>query len=157
MECQVFIGLGSNLGDSRANIARAQELLRLPVLAASSLFETEPVGYKEQPWFVNAVVRVGTDLAPQDLLLRCRDVEEQMKRQRRIPMGPRTIDLDILFYGCLVVEREDLHIPHRAVAERRFVLVPMVEIAPDFVHPVLNRTVAEMLETCPDRSEVRKL
>lgn len=157
MDTGIFIGLGGNLGDRKKNLKKAGELLGLEIVRSSSLYETEPVGYLDQPWFLNAVIRLRTDLQPLELLRRCQEVERRLKRQRKIPMGPRSIDLDILFYGDAVSADPVLTLPHPAVAARRFVLVPLAEIAPDFVHPVLHKTIAVLLDECPDISLVRKL
>ncbi len=153
----LFLGLGANLNDRAASLQKAQVLLGLEVTRASSLYDTEPVGYLEQPWFLNSVIEVATQLQPHELLERCHQVEEKLGRQRTIAMGPRTIDLDILFYGDLVVRMPDLVIPHPALPGRRFVLEPMNEIAPDFRHPELQATISELLAACPDTSVVRKL
>ena len=157
MHTGIFIGLGGNLDDRQKNVEQAKELLKIQIVGSSSLYETEPVGYLDQPWFINAVIEVRTDLKPAELLQLCLDVERQMKRQRGIPMGPRSIDLDILFYNDIIFLDPDLVIPHPSVAQRRFVLVPLNEIAPDFRHPVLKKTIAELLAVCPDHSVVRKL
>jgi len=126
------------------------------VVAISSIYETEPVGYLEQPWFLNQVVCVDTALSPKELLDRCRQVESHMGRVREIPKGPRTIDLDILFYHDRILREPDLVIPHPAIPDRRFVLEPMNELASDFVHPVLQRRISELLFSCKDRSIVRR-
>ena len=155
MSSEIFIGMGSNIGDRAANLAQAEALLGFPVIRKSSLYETEPVGFLNQPWFVNNVVQIATDLSPHQLLDECRRVENQLGRVRDIPKGPRTIDLDILFYGRLILDDPDLIIPHPAVADRRFVLEPMNEIASQFVHPILDKTILKLLAICPDRSAVR--
>lgn len=153
----IFIGLGSNLGDRRLNLQRAAELLQVEILKNSSLYETEPVGYLQQPWFLNSVIWVQTELSPVDLLRRCQKVEKKLGRKRDIPKGPRTLDLDILFFNQVILNIPDLILPHPAIPERRFVLEPLNEIAPDFIHPVLLKTVSELLRDCPDQSIVRRL
>jgi 2-amino-4-hydroxy-6-hydroxymethyldihydropteridine diphosphokinase len=154
----IYLSLGSNIGARAGNIARA--LAELPehgvrVVGRSSLYETEPVEFLAQGWFLNCVVEVETDLAPVELMRALLDIERAMGRERVAPKGPRIIDVDILLYGSRVVREADLEIPHPRMAERRFVLVPFAEIAPGGVHPVLKKTVAEMLAETADRSEVR--
>jgi 2-amino-4-hydroxy-6-hydroxymethyldihydropteridine diphosphokinase len=154
----IYLSLGSNIGTRAGNIARA--LAELPehgvrVVGRSSLYETEPVEFLAQGWFLNCVVEVETDLAPVELMRALLDIERAMGRERVAPKGPRIIDVDILLYGSRVVREADLEIPHPRMAERRFVLVPFAEIAPGGVHPVLKKTVAGMLADTADRSEVR--
>jgi 2-amino-4-hydroxy-6-hydroxymethyldihydropteridine diphosphokinase len=154
----IYLSLGSNIGARAGNIARA--LAELPehgvrVVGRSSLYETEPVEFLAQGWFLNCVVEVETDLAPVELMRALLDIERAMGRERVAPKGPRIIDVDILLYGSRVVRESDLEIPHPRMAERRFVLVPFAEIAPGGVHPVLKKTVAELLAETADRSEVR--
>jgi 2-amino-4-hydroxy-6-hydroxymethyldihydropteridine diphosphokinase len=154
----IYLSLGSNLGARAGNIARA--LAELPehgvrVVGRSSLYETEPVEFLAQGWFLNCVVEVETDLAPVELMRALLDIERAMGRERVAPKGPRIIDVDILLYGSRVVREADLEIPHPRMAERRFVLVPFAEIAPGGVHPVLKKTVAELLAETADRSELR--
>ncbi|MBI5826993.1 MAG: 2-amino-4-hydroxy-6-hydroxymethyldihydropteridine diphosphokinase [Deltaproteobacteria bacterium] len=145
---KVFIAIGSNLGHRAANCARAIELIgRLKdteVVGKSSLYETEPWGVTGQPGFINAAVEVRTSLEPEELLRALKSIEAGMGRKETGRWGPRTIDLDIIFYGDMVVEKEGLTIPHPRLQERAFVLVPLNEIAPDFMHPVLKKTVSEL-------------
>ena len=154
-ESGVFLGLGSNIGNRQGNIDEALRLCGLKILHRSSLYETEPVGYLNQPWFLNCVVEVETNLQPHELLRLCQSVEKVLLREREIPKGPRTIDLDILFYGNVIHQDPDLKIPHPAIPERKFVLEPLNEIAPDFIHPVLQKTVSQLLAECLDDSAVR--
>ncbi|NPV26942.1 MAG: 2-amino-4-hydroxy-6-hydroxymethyldihydropteridine diphosphokinase [Firmicutes bacterium] len=144
-----FIGLGSNLGDKAAYLNSALEKLRqvpgISVIQVSSFYETPPWGYQEQDWFLNAVVEIQTELKPEELLIKLQEIETSMGRMRSIRWGPRTIDLDILLYDQLVIERQDLKIPHPGLAEREFALVPLAEIAPAFRLPD-GRTVAELVE-----------
>jgi len=151
-----YLGLGSNLGDREGNLRRALERLqeRLQVEQVSSLYETEPVGYLEQPRFLNAVCHIDTDLAPLPLLRFLKDIEAGLGRDFTII--PRPIDLDILFYGQLVLSTPELTIPHPRLAERAFVLVPLAEIAPGLIHPVLGRTVKELLAEVAGKDSVRK-
>ena len=119
------------------------------VLRTSRIYETEPVDYKDQAWFLNQVVEAETTLFPMQLLTRIARLEGELGRVRRIAKGPRTIDIDILFYAMSVVETARLEIPHPRIAERRFVLAPLAELAPDLRHPVTHRSVRQMLESTP--------
>jgi 2-amino-4-hydroxy-6-hydroxymethyldihydropteridine diphosphokinase len=154
-----YISAGSNLGDRRAHLEFALVELENAgtVMQVSPLFETEPVGYSDQPWFLNAAIEIATPLSPLELLHRCREIETSRGRKRSFPNAPRTLDLDILFYGSAVIRNADLIIPHPRLAERKFVLEPMARIAPDFVHPTLKLPIRALLEDCPDSSRVRLL
>jgi 2-amino-4-hydroxy-6-hydroxymethyldihydropteridine diphosphokinase len=152
-----FLGLGSNLGTPSLQIARALSALEersIEVRRVSSLYETEPVGGPPQPWFVNAVAALRFEGEPRDLLHLCRGIEATHGRERAIPNGPRTLDLDILLFGERVLKTKELEIPHPRLAVRRFVLVPLVEIAPELCHPVSALTMRELLARCPDTSIV---
>jgi 2-amino-4-hydroxy-6-hydroxymethyldihydropteridine diphosphokinase len=155
----VFLGLGSNLGDRESAIEGA--LVRLAALGfhptlASSLWLTEPVGGPPQGWFLNAVAGGETELGPEALLAACLATEREMGRVRGERNGPRTIDVDILLFGGERRDAPGLVIPHPRLHERRFVLAPLAEIAPDLVHPVLGLAVREILARCPDASAVRR-
>ncbi len=146
----VFLSLGANLGERERYIEDAIRLLEeagVHILRRSHLYETEPQGLRNQPWFLNLVVEAETDLLPKRLLAAALKVERQLGRKRLQPNGPRTIDIDILFHGSAVVDTEELKVPHPRLAERRFVLEPLAELAPDLRHPVTRRTVREMLAT----------
>jgi 2-amino-4-hydroxy-6-hydroxymethyldihydropteridine diphosphokinase len=153
-----YIGIGSNVGDREVNCRKAIELLAESgkVVSVSSLYRTEPVGYHEQEDFINAVAKVETDRTPAELLTVCRAIEDRLGRKRGLRWGPRTADLDILLYGNQVVNQPGLSIPHPRMAVRKFVLIPLVEIAPDAVDPLLHRTAAQLLEELNDRHTVIK-
>jgi 2-amino-4-hydroxy-6-hydroxymethyldihydropteridine diphosphokinase len=149
---RIYLSLGSNIGDRERNLRMALELLsarELRVLHASRIYETEPVDYQAQAWFLNQVVEAETTLFPVQLLTRIGRVERELGRKRTVLKGPRTIDIDILFYAAAVVDTPRLEIPHPRIAERRFVLMPLAELAPDLRHPVTHRTVRQMLESAP--------
>lgn len=156
----VFLGLGSNLGDRAQNLSRARDALRgrgVAPMLESALYLTEPVGGEEQPWYLNQVLAVETALDPLALLAAGLAVEGELRRVRAEKNGPRTLDVDVLLYGDVVMEgagRAGLTVPHPRMAERRFVLVPLVEIAPEARHPVSGLSAAAMLARCPDRSRV---
>jgi 2-amino-4-hydroxy-6-hydroxymethyldihydropteridine diphosphokinase len=153
----VFILSGTNLGDRRANLEFALTSLaeKATVVKTSSLFETEPVGFKDQAWFLNQAIEIDTLLMPTELLAFCQKIENAGGRVRSFANAPRTLDLDILFYRDLIINGEDLIIPHPRLTERKFVLKPLAQIAPEFVHPVLGKSIRALLDECPDRSEVR--
>jgi 2-amino-4-hydroxy-6-hydroxymethyldihydropteridine diphosphokinase len=154
---KAFLSAGSNLGDRKAHLESALSSLAKggKVSRISSYFETEPVGFADQPWFLNIAVELQTGLTPSELLSFCREIEASRGRVRTFPNAPRTLDLDILLYGDAVIHREDLVIPHPRLSERRFVLEPLAQIAPDVRHPVLKKSIRSLLKACPDLSEVR--
>ena len=154
----IYLSLGSNMGHREQYIARAMEALGacgVRVVQKSSLYETEPVETTSKEWFLNCVVKAETDLLPPQLMHTLLDIERALGRRRRVLRGPRFIDMDILFYEDRVMSSKQLEIPHPRMAERRFVLVPFAEIAPEARHPVFKKTIAELLADTPDRSEVR--
>jgi 2-amino-4-hydroxy-6-hydroxymethyldihydropteridine diphosphokinase len=187
-EPDIYVGIGSNLGNRDENLKRAISAIQrtgLEMLGASSIYETEPVGFTKQPWFLNRVVRLGFSVTDRikpisaaavlDSLLA---IERAMGRERELSGGPRIIDLDLLFYGAAVIDQTksqqhgpspvsfdpgsveseaevNLIVPHPRLHLRRFVLVPLFELAPDLVHPVLRKTVTELLELLTDKSTVR--
>src|ERR1700693_1166277 len=154
----IYLSLGSNKGDRARYIARAIEALgahRIKVMRQSSLYETEPVETSSKGWVLNCVMEAETELLPPQLMHILLDIERSLGRRRRVLRGPRFIDMDILLYGDGVLSAGQLEIPHPRMAQRRFVLVPFAEIAPEARHPVFKKTIAELLEETPDRSEVR--
>ena len=152
-----YIALGSNLGDRGQMLSLASDRLgRLGrVVARSSVYETEPVGYRDQPAFLNAVLALKTQLEPLPLLHALLAIERELGRDRShgVANGPRTVDLDLLLMGDSVVAQEELTLPHPALADRRFVLAPLAEIAPQLRHPQRNQTMAELLALLPDEGE----
>lgn len=154
---EAFVLAGTNLGDREANLEFARRSLaeRAALKQFSSCFETEPVGFLNQPWFLNQAIELETELTPRELLSFCQDIEASCGRIRTFPNAPRTLDLDILLYGDAVIRQEDLVIPHPRLPERRFALEPLAQIAPEAVHPVLKKSIRILLEACPDSSRVR--
>lgn len=160
----VFIGFGSNVGDRVDFCDRAVTLLSLLphsyVAGVSLLYETEPVHDHTQPgdgWFLNGVVQIETDVTPRSLLAILREIERSLGRDEDNRSGPRTMDLDMLFYGQLVIDEPDLVVPHPRLHQRRFVLMPLSELDPLWVHPSLHRTINQLLAEIKDQSEVRLL
>jgi 2-amino-4-hydroxy-6-hydroxymethyldihydropteridine diphosphokinase len=153
-----YIGMSSNLGDKINNCRKALKEIEsengIMVLKRSSLYKSEPVGYKNQDWFINLVIKIKTSLIPIDLLKIINNIENKLKRVRIIRWGPRTIDLDILLYNNDIIELPELRIPHPLLHKRRFVLLPFSEIDPDIVHPLLNKKISEILKELDDTSSV---
>jgi 2-amino-4-hydroxy-6-hydroxymethyldihydropteridine diphosphokinase len=155
----VYLSLGSNLGDREANLQQAIQRLGAlgEVAAVSSFYETEPVEVAGQPWFLNCAVVLATEKMPKQFLAALQAIEQEMGRRRLQPKGPRVIDLDILLFGNSIVDAAGLTIPHPALHQRRFVLEPLAEIAPEQRHPVFKRTIRELRDALPPGPAVRKL
>ncbi len=155
----VYLSLGSNLGDRERNLRQALRLLKDAGVRAqrvSSVYETEPLELRDQPRFLNVAVQAETELFPKQLLARIRKIEFELGRKRLRPKGPRTVDIDILLYGDAVIETGELTVPHPRMTERRFVLEPMAELAPDLRHPTMRRTMRELLAATAGQG-VRKI
>ncbi len=156
-----YIGIGSNLGNKSYHCENAiSEILKVDrhrLLARSSFFKTEPVGYASQDWFVNGVIKIETDLEPSDLLRTLKAIEGQLGRTETFRWGPRTIDLDILLFDDLQIETEELEVPHPHIQDRKFVLVPLTEIDQNLIHPVLKKTIRELLDNFEEDQKVEKL
>ncbi len=154
-----YLSLGSNVGDREAHLCDALARLEKAghVVAVSSFYETEPMEFTRQAWFLNCAVALETTMMPRQLMKAILRIEQEMGRRRVQKKGPRSIDIDIVLFGNAVVEAPEVRIPHPAMHERRFVLEPLAEIAPAARHPVLNQTVREMLEALPAGQAVRKV
>ena len=156
-----YIGVGSNIGDRVGYVQQAHCLLNdtegIQVLESSSLYETEPVGYKDQEWFINAVLKTETTLSAEELLNQCFRIENQLGRVRHPELpknGPRTLDLDVLFYDNKVINTDIMEIPHPRMHQRAYTLVPLLELDEDMLHPVFNKTISELHENLDEPEEV---
>jgi 2-amino-4-hydroxy-6-hydroxymethyldihydropteridine diphosphokinase len=156
-----YIGIGSNLGDKLDHCEKAvSEILKTDghkLLAKSSFYRTQPIGYTSQDWFVNGVIKIETDLEAHELLRALKTAESQLGRAETFRWGPRTIDLDILFFDDVEIHTEGLQIPHPLIQDRQFVLIPLVEIDRDLIHPVLKKTIQELLNNLSEDQGVEKL
>lgn len=156
----VYLGLGSNIGDKKkyieSAVSRIQEIIGTKIIRSSLLYKTEPWGIKKQDYFLNSVIEIETGLKPVELLKALKDIETAAGREKRRKWHEREIDIDILFYGSIVYENDLVRIPHPELHKRNFVLVPMCELNPDFVHPVLKKNMLELLDESEDSSEVIK-
>jgi 2-amino-4-hydroxy-6-hydroxymethyldihydropteridine diphosphokinase len=157
---RIYLGIGTNLGKREDNLKSAVEKIENiigPVIQSSTVYETEPWGFRSEMEFLNLVIEVETKLNPSGLLGRLLMIESQMGRIRESgKYSSRIIDIDILFYGKLIIEKKALTLPHPMMQERRFVLIPLCEIAPDFIHPVLKKDIKKILEECKDKGKVIK-
>jgi len=154
----VYLGLGSNIGDREAHIDAALRLIseRYKIRKKSHLYHTEPVGYPDQEWFLNCVVEIETDVDPKHLLSSIQSMERTLGRVKTVKNGPRIIDIDILFYGDQVMKTKNLVIPHPLLQERLFVLQPMMDLDPGFVHPVFKKSIKELFENHPKDKKVMR-
>ncbi|EKU46172.1 2-amino-4-hydroxy-6-hydroxymethyldihydropteridine diphosphokinase [Staphylococcus massiliensis] len=154
---EAYLGLGSNIGDRTVELKEAIRLLNLndniKVVASSPIYETKPVGYTEQPDFLNQCVKIETDLSPHALLEVALDIEQQRHRVRKFQNGPRTLDVDILLYSDEIIETEDLSVPHKRMTERAFVMIPLNDIAPHLVEPRSQQTIETLVE--PDETVIK--
>lgn len=156
---KVYLSLGSNLGSREANLRAGVAALAgagVHATRVSSIYETEPVDYLDQGWFLNCVVEAETELDPLELLRKLRDIESRLESKKLIPKGPRILDMDILLYGQETIATEELQVPHPRMLQRRFVLLPLAEIAAEASHPSWPGTAAEVLASCKDASVVRR-
>ena len=154
----VYLLLGSNEGQPMENLTTSRLLIEIrcgSIIRQSSIYETEAWGIKHQKSFLNQAILVSTDLSPAALLETIKQIENDLGRIETVRWGPRIIDIDILFYGNETIDEPDLNIPHPFIQDRRFTLVPMAEIAPDLMHPILEKTMVELLTICKDTSEVK--
>jgi 2-amino-4-hydroxy-6-hydroxymethyldihydropteridine diphosphokinase len=158
MKTIVFIGLGSNMGNREAHLKKAVQLISAqvgPVIEQSSVYETKPWGNTTQPDFLNQVIQVITEISPEDCMNQLLQIENSLGRVRSEKWGPRSIDLDLLYYGNQIINSPNLQVPHPGNAYRKFVLIPLTEIAPDFIHPVLHKTHQQLLNECSDGLDVK--
>lgn len=153
----VYLSLGSNLGNRQENLDRALKLLseRMRMGKVSSIYDTEPIGPITQPRFLNLAAEAFTNLKPEGLLMMVKGIEQKMGRHSRSG-EPRIIDIDIIFYGDQVIDKKDLKVPHQEMSRRSFVLIPLTEIAPDFIHPVLKKSVKELNKAIKEKQGVMK-
>jgi len=153
----LILSLGGNLGDVRMTLATCRTLLAEqigPIDLASRIYQSEPWGVADQPDYLNQILLLLTDKSPSEVLQTTREIENQLGRQRKVRWGPRVIDIDLLFYDDLELETEDLVLPHPRIHERNFILVPLMEIAPDWIHPGFQVSIEELYIRCQDFNDV---
>ncbi|MFQ3676242.1 MAG: 2-amino-4-hydroxy-6-hydroxymethyldihydropteridine diphosphokinase [Endomicrobiia bacterium] len=156
----VYVSLGSNLGNRRNNILASIKYIKqfAKIIKKSFLYETSPVGYLDQPYFFNCAIQIETDLGPMTLLDKLKSIEKLMGRKKTVRWTNRIIDLDILFYNNSIIQTQKLFIPHKELHKRKFVLYPLEDIAPDYIHPILKKTIFQLKYTFKDNlQEIRKL
>ena len=156
----VYLGLGTNLENREIQLERARHLIheRIGIIEAmSSVYETEPWGYSDQPAFLNQVILIRTSLIPSEILELTKSIENSLGKNTPFPNGPRTIDIDILFFNDHIIRDSDLSVPHPKIEERNFVLIPLLEIAADHTHPVHGKSISQLHHECIDTSEVKLL
>ena len=156
-----YIGIGSNVGDKARQCERGiSEILKLDrhrLLARSSLYKTQPIGYTKQDWFINLVIKLETEMDAPTLLCSLKEIESRLGRVKTLRWGPRAIDLDILFFNDHQIQTDELTVPHPLIQDRRFVLAPLAEIDPDFTHPVLKETIQQLLERFKEDQGVERV
>ena len=157
---EAYLLTGGNMGDRTGFLKEARKKIEYEcgrIVQSSALYETAAWGKEDQESFLNQVLQLETMLSPRDLLITILKIEESLGRKREVKYGPRTIDIDILFYNNEIIEEEGLHIPHPRLQDRRFVLAPLSEIAPHKIHPLLLKSIEQLLKECPDQLEVNKI
>ena len=156
-----YIGIGSNVGDKAGQCERGiSEILKLDrhrLLARSSLYKTQPIGYSEQDWFINLVIKIETEMDAPALFWSLKEIESRLGRVKTLRWGPRSIDLDILFFNDYQIQTDELTVPHPLIQDRQFVLIPLAEIDPDFTHPVLKETIQQLLERFKEDQGVERV
>ena len=156
-----YIGIGSNLGTPTKNCIEAIEkisaLRSIKIISKSSFYQTAPIGNIKQDWFINSAIKIDTQLTPRELLSALLSIESEMGRIRKEKWGPRLIDLDLLFYDNLILNQKGITLPHPEIQKRKFVLIPLHEIAEDLIHPILKKTIKTLLKESPDDAVVKKL